>query len=201
VDCSEGCSTAAVMFGVDGVRVLSAERDDVKLRLLVETDRTVAGCPQCGVIAAAHGRGVQVLHDTERQRAKLVSCLDADDPNDEVAMAWSCYQQLRQIYSGPQPAKARRALAEKVIPSFPSFPSCPIPEVARLGRTLRAWRSQVLAYFDTGGVSNGGTEAINMLIGKGRRLAHGSANLKNYRPRMLLATEGQRSQRPGTSPW
>jgi len=120
-------------------------------------------------------------HLTERQRAKLVSCLDAGDPNDEVAMAWSCYQQLRQIYSGPQPAKARRALAEKV---FPSFPSCPIPEVARLGRTLR----------------NGGTEAINMLIEKGRRLAHGSANLKNYRPRMLLATEGQRSQRPGTSP-
>ena len=93
--------------------------------------------------------------------------------------------------------KARRALAEKVIASFPS---CPIPEVARLGRTLRAWRPQVLAYFDTGGVSNGGTEAINMLIEKGRRLAHGSANLKNYRPRMLLATESQRSQRPGTSP-
>jgi len=64
VDCIEGCPTAAVMFGVDGVRVLSAERDDVKLRLLVETDQTVAGCPQCGVIAAAHGRGVQVLHDT-----------------------------------------------------------------------------------------------------------------------------------------
>lgn len=52
------------MFGVDGVRVLSAERDDVKLGLLVETDQTVAGCPQCGVIAVAHGRRVQVLYDT-----------------------------------------------------------------------------------------------------------------------------------------
>jgi Transposase len=52
-----------------------------------------------------------------------------------------------------------------------SFPTCPIPEIARLGRTLRAWRQQILAYFDTGGVSNGGTEAINLIIEKTRRLA------------------------------
>jgi Transposase len=45
-----------------------------------------------------------------------------------------------------------------------SFHTCPIPEVARLGRTLRAWKAQVLAYFDTSGVSNGGTEAINLII-------------------------------------
>ena len=32
-----------------------------------------------------------------------------------------------------------------------SFPTCPIPEVARLGRTLQAWQTQVLAYFDTQG--------------------------------------------------
>ncbi len=83
-------------------------------------------------------------------------------------MAWSCYQQLRAIYAGTDTTKARRDLAEKVIASFPS---CPIPEVARLGRTLRAWRSQILAYFDTSGLSNGGTEAINMLIEKARRLA------------------------------
>ena len=39
------------------------------------------------------------------------------------------------------------------------------------GRTLRAWRGQVLAYFDTSGVSSGGTDAINMIIKKIRRLA------------------------------
>ena len=83
--------------------------------------------------------------------------------------------------------RERRKLAEKVIASFPS---CPIPEVARLGRTLRAWRSQVLAYFDTDGLSNGGTEAINMLIEKARRLAHGYRNFENYRLRMLLAAGG-----------
>jgi hypothetical protein len=44
----------------------------------------------------------------------------------------------------------------------------PGPEVARLGRTLRSWRAQILAYFDTHGLSNGGTEAINLLIEKAR---------------------------------
>jgi hypothetical protein len=41
-------------------------------------------------------------------------------------------------------------------------------------------RAQVLAHFDTDGLSNGGTEAINMLIEKARRLAHGYRNFDNY---------------------
>jgi hypothetical protein len=83
-------------------------------------------------------------------------------------------------------------LAEKVIASLPT---CPIPEVARLGRTLRAWRSQVLAYFDTDGLSNGGTEAIHMIIEKARRLAHGYRNFENNRLRRLLAANGTRGRR------
>ena len=77
-----------------------------------------------------------------------------------------------------------------------TFHTCPIPEVARLGRTLRAWRAQVLAYFDTDGVSNGGTEAINLLIEKTRRLAHGFRTFSHYRLRVLLAASGTRRRRP-----
>ena len=69
------------------------------------------------------------------------------------------------------------------------------PEVARLGRTLRAWRQQLLAYFATKGVSNGGTEAINLLIEKTRRIAHGFRNYTNYRLRILLVADGSRSYR------
>lgn len=63
---------------------------------------------------------------------------------------------------------------------------CPVPEVARLGRTLRAWRTHVMARFATdeagaGRVSNGGTEAINLLIEKVRRLAHGFRTFEHYR--------------------
>jgi transposase len=133
-------------------------------------------------------RGVE--HLTERQRAKMKHCLDAGDPQDEVNVTWQCYQQLRSIYHAV-PAKGRE-IAIKVLDSFHT---CPIPEVARLGRTLRAWRAQVLAYFDTSGVSNGGTEAINLIIEKVRRLAHGFKDFDHYRLRIMLAADGRRPYR------
>ena len=68
-----------------------------------------------------------------------------------------------------------------------SFPSCPIPEIARLGRTLRAWKEQFLAYFTTGRANNGGTEALNGIIELHRRIARGFRNPHNYRLRMILA--------------
>jgi len=66
------------------------------------------------------------------------------------------------------------------------------PRLARLGRTLRAWRSQLMAYFVTERISNGGTEAINLIIEKTRRLAHGFRNFGNYRLRLLLVADGRR---------
>jgi transposase len=130
-------------------------------------------------------------HLTPRQIARLDAGLAAGDPDWEVTVAWGCYQRLRSIYHARSPAEGRRT-AEEVIASLPT---CPIGEVARLGRTLRSWRAQVLAYFDTGGVSNGGTEAINLLIEKTRRLAHGFRNFTHYRIRILLAASGTRAYR------
>ncbi len=130
-------------------------------------------------------------HLTQRQHARLDAGLQAGDPTWEVTVAWSCYQQLRSAYAASTAAEGRQ-IAEHVIDSFPS---CPIAEVARLGRTLRAWRQQVLAYFATKGVSNGGTEAINLLIEKTRRLAHGFRNFTNYRLRILLVADATRPYR------
>jgi transposase len=131
-----------------------------------------------------------VEHLTERQQAKISRCLDAGDPIGEVDLAWQCYQQLRSIYHAV-PANGRQ-IAIKVLDNFHT---CPIPEVARLGRTLRAWRAQILAYFETHGVSNGGTEAINLIIEKVRRLAHGFKDFDHYRLRILLAADGSRPYR------
>jgi transposase len=47
-----------------------------------------------------------------------------------------------------------------------------------------------LAYFDTAGATNGGTEAINGLIELHRRIARGFKNRANYRLRMLLIGGG-----------
>ncbi|WP_407929014.1 transposase [Aestuariimicrobium ganziense] len=46
-----------------------------------------------------------------------------------------------------------------------------MPEIAKLGRTLKQWKDAFLAYFDTGRASNGGTESINGLIELHRRIA------------------------------
>lgn len=45
-----------------------------------------------------------------------------------------------------------------------SLRSCPIPEIAKLGRTLHAWRTELLAHFDDPEVSNGPTENLNLKI-------------------------------------
>ena len=44
----------------------------------------------------------------------------------------------------------------------------------------------MFARFDTDRISNGGTEAVNLLIEKTRRLAHGFRNFEHYRLRILL---------------
>ncbi len=123
---------------------------------------------------------------TDRQLARIARALEADERHDEVTLAWHCFQQVRAVYHAPTPA-AGKALAEKIVASFAS---CPVPEIARLGKTLRRWKAAFLAYFDTGGASNGGTEAINGLIELHRRIARGFRNRNNYRLRMLLVAGG-----------
>lgn len=58
--------------------------------------------------------------------------------------------------------------------------------VARLGRTLHAWRSELLARFDHPTVSNGPTENLNLKIKNTKRHARGFRNCNNYRLRLLL---------------
>ena len=87
---------------------------------------------------------------------------------------------------GGQPTEGRR-IAEHVLASLPT---CPIPEIKRLGTTLKRWGAAFLAYFDTGRANNGGTEAVNGLIELQRRIARGFRNRENCRLRMLLIGGG-----------
>jgi transposase len=123
---------------------------------------------------------------TDRQKARLDTAWAADEQHVEVELAWRCAQQVRSAYHQDSHAAGRK-IAEKILESFTS---CPIPEVARLGRTLKQWRTELLGYFDTSGASNGGTEAVNGLIELHRRIARGFRNRDNYRLRMLLIGGG-----------
>lgn len=121
-----------------------------------------------------------------RQQTRLASAFAAHPDHVAVEVAYQCAQDLRDVFHQPTPARSRR-LAEKLIEKLPS---CPIPKIARLGETLRRWRTAFVAYFDTHGASNGWTEAINGIIELGRRIARGFRNFEHYRLRMLLITGG-----------
>jgi len=118
--------------------------------------------------------------------------LSAETPHFEVTSAWRCYQQLRSAFTATSLAEGR-AIATKVLESFPT---CPVAEIARLGRTLRAWKKQFLAYFTTSRASNGGTAAINGIIELHRRVA------RLPQPTQLPATDdlGCRTTHPLKSP-
>jgi transposase len=123
---------------------------------------------------------------TDKQKARLDKAITADERHDEVHIAWQCAQRLRSAYTAASLAEGRK-VAEKVVTSFPT---CPIPEIDKLGRTLKQWKTAFLAYFDTGRANNGGTEAINGLIELHRRVARGFRNRDNCRLRMLLIGGG-----------
>lgn len=129
-------------------------------------------------------RGIE--HMTPRQGERLDECLALGDPNHEVQVAWACYQDLRSAYQAKTTAEGQ-AIAEKILQRFHT---CPVPEIARLGRTLRRWKPQFLGYFTNDRANNGGTEAINGIIELHRRIARGYRNRTNYRLRMLLVAGG-----------
>ena len=132
--------------------------------------------------------GIQIstVDPFQGQQERLREAFVADEAHISVEVAYLLTQQVREVFHQDTPAQDQR-LAARLIESLPA---CPIPEIARLGRTLRKWKDAFLAYFDTSGASNGPTEAINGIIELGRRTARGYRNPTNYRLRMLLIAGG-----------
>jgi len=119
---------------------------------------------------------------TERSFARLLAGLDAGDVDGQIGAAWIAAQDLRLLYRSPSRDQAEQKLHRWLTHCADSD----VPELARLARTIDSWREELLAYFDTGGVSNGPTEAMNLLIKKIKRTGHGFRNFENYRLRLLL---------------
>ena len=175
----------AVLDAFHVVKLGTAVVDEVRRRVQQTTTghRGRKGDPLFGIQTILRA-GAENL--TDKQQARLARAIEADDRHEEVFVAWQCAQQLRAAYRQQDLTEGRR-LAEKVLATFHS---CPIPEVARLGRTLRRWRDAFLAYFTTSRANNGPTEAMNGIIELHRRLARGYRNRDNYRLRILLAAGG-----------
>ena len=123
---------------------------------------------------------------TKRQKERLREAFTADEAHISVEVAYLLTQQVRDVFHQDTPAQGQR-LAARLIESLPA---CSIPEIARLGRTLRKWKDALDAYFDTEGAINSPTEAINGIIELGRRTARGYRNPTNDQLRMLLIAGG-----------
>ncbi len=82
----------------------------------------------------------------------------------------------------------RRALpaAEIVVDAFLDWADqVDVGELTRLASTVRHWRHRVLAYHRRR-LSNGRTEAMNLLMKKVKRVGFGFRKFENYRIRLLL---------------
>jgi transposase len=175
----------AVLDAFHVVKLGTAALDEVRRRVQQETlgHRGRKGDPLYGIQNVLRC-GAERL--TDKQKSRLEKAFEVDERHDEVHIAWQCAQQLRSAYKAAKLSEGKK-IAEKVLASFPT---CPIPEIKRLGKTLKRWREAFLAYFDTHRASNGGTEAVNGLIELHRRVARGFRNRHNYRLRMLLIGGG-----------
>jgi transposase len=119
---------------------------------------------------------------TSRGRARLRAGLTAGDRFGEVTAAWQGKELLRAVYAAADLAAARAALDR----FYRWCDGVQILELSRLAGTVRAWQTEILAWHQTTGCSNGPTEAINLLIKKVKRVGHGFRNFANYRLRLLL---------------
>uniref|UniRef100_UPI00048EF7E8 transposase n=1 Tax=Microbacterium gubbeenense TaxID=159896 RepID=UPI00048EF7E8 len=93
-----------------------------------------------------------------------------------------------------EPDKTKgKAMMQAVIDSVASGVPAALVEIRRLGRTLKQRATDVLAFFDRPGTSNGPTEAINGRLEHLRGSALGFRNLHSYIARSLLESGGFRS--------
>jgi transposase len=80
---------------------------------------------------------------------------------------------------------------------------CPIPKLARLGRTLHAWRNQLTAH-EHPSVSNGPAKNLNLKIKHTKRTARGCRNFADHRLRLASARishpQGSEPAVPGLLP-
>lgn len=101
----------------------------------------------------------------------------AGDPKGEVRLCWHAKEVVRQTYDHTDPDLAA-AWVDDICRDFADA-EMP-PEVQRLGRTIKRWRNQIVAWHRSH-VSNGPTEAINNLVKRVKRTAFGFRRFKHYR--------------------
>lgn len=114
--------------------------------------------------------------------AKLLGLLAAGDPKGELRDAWHAKEIVRSIYDIDDPALADEFVTQ--LAADLQDETMPL-EVRRLGRTIKKWRAQIVAWH-VARVTNGPTETANNLIKRVKRGGFGFRRFAHYRIRILL---------------
>ena len=121
----------------------------------------------------------------DRGHNRMLLGLRAGDPHDEVLGAWLAKESVRDVYLTDEPAEAALLLDKAIV----GCAQDDVPEIQSLGRTLAAWRSEILEHHRTG-ASNGPTEALNLCVKRVKRCGQGFRRFEHYRLRVLLHAGG-----------
>jgi transposase len=121
----------------------------------------------------------------ERGHDRMLLGLRVGDPHDEVLGAWLAKESVRDLYLTDDPADAA-VLIDKAIAGCAADD---VEEIRSLGRTLAAWRTEILEHHHSG-ASNGPTEGLNLCVKKVKRCGHGFRRFEHYRLRVLLHAGG-----------
>jgi transposase len=119
---------------------------------------------------------------TEEADAKRLGLLKAGDPKGEVATTWHAKEAVRELYAHADQATAAAWIDELI--TTMADKDQPI-EVRSLGRTLKRWRDEIIAWHRSQ-ASNGPTEAVNNLVKRVKRAAFGFRSFRSFRVRALL---------------
>ena len=103
------------------------------------------------------------------------------------------YQRTEAAYRHPDGKTGRTMMAALITTLSTGVPKA-LQEVITLGRTLKKRATDVLAYFDRPGTSNGPTEAINAVSSTSEDPPWDSVTSPTTSPRSLLETGGFRPQ-------
>ena len=156
-----------------------------RIQIAVHRHRRMKNDPLYSARRTLH-TGADLLTDKQKDR---LAALFADDAHIEVEATWGIYQRMIAAYREPDRAKGRELMV-KLIESITSGVPQALTEIVTLGRPLKRRATDVLAYFDRPGTSNGPTEAINGRLEHLRGSALGFRNLTHYIARSLLETGG-----------
>jgi transposase len=94
--------------------------------------------------------------------ARLRGLLRAGDPGRELYDTWTAKECLRDLYTLAADLALAAVWLDRLIDDLDTSA---VTELAGMARTLRRWRTQIVAWHTTG-ASNGPAEAMNMLIKK-----------------------------------